>query len=434
MTPSQRFNFTLFPPVPLREDEEGNVESLDHYLSRLGGYLGMSVFAVTRLIANCPVTAGPMFRDLRNRNALIGPGPRTEGCVSSVSAATGVPDLYRGSFLNLSPALTGIGFANCNNSASARKWCPRCYLEWDDDYSFEPLYWAFGALTVCPIHRCQMVSRCARCGSKQNHGAKYSKRRKCRSCLQTLGSQTQVIDVDHYEDWVNLQCVLTARVASTTEAPLRADTFDRYFQRVLARWQEGEPISGYVKASMLNLELRWKKGDRQLKPTMTQYLNFASFHGTSVEEILLSPESAAAEPLIEGARRSFTHFSLRRPLKRTLESLKLAMERLVESDIALLPSASAITSAFEVDLSYVRERMRDVVEKYSTAREQSGKRYSKQELRRAFCCAVSLIRDQGKDTDLFSHDELVTRVAAAARCSEDVAKCATRAGFIAVSS
>lgn len=421
---------TLFPPLSLREDDDGNVESLDHYMVRLADCLGISVAAVFRMLASRSSTGEIPSRDVGNRNAWIGPNPRTADCVSSLIQATGVPDLYRGTFRNLSPILSGIGFANCNSSANARRWCPRCYLEWEDDTSFEPLYWSFGALGKCPIHECKIITRCVTCGSRQMHGAKYSIRRQCRSCLRPLGSTSPRVKTEPYEDWVNRQCIQTARAAATLEHPIPPDTFDRYFTRVLARWSEGEPISRYVKASMNNLEARWRKGDRLLRPTMTQYLNFASFHGSSVEEIMLSPESAAAEPLIEGARQSFTHFSLRRPRKESLVSLKLAMEKLIASDIPLLPSASAITSAFEIDLAYARERMCDAIAAYTSVRNSQGRRYSKQELRRAFCCAVSVLRYQGEAT--VQLDLLARSVSARARCSEDPARSAAQAAIVVV--
>lgn len=421
---------TLFPPLALREDDDGNVESLDHYLVRLADCLGTSVLSVFRMLASRSSAGGLPSRDVANRNAWIGPSPRTAECVSTLIQATGVPDLYRGTFRNLCPILSGIGFANCNASANARRWCPRCYLEWDNDSSFEPLYWSFGAVGNCPIHECKIITRCVNCGSKQMHGAKYTVRRQCRSCLRSLGSTSPRIETEPYEHWVNLQCVQTARAAAALERPIAPDTFDRYFTRVLARWSEGEPVSRYVKASMRNLEARWKKGDRLLRPTMTQYLNFASFHGTSVEEIMLAPESAAAEPLIEGARQSFTHFSLRRPRKESLDSLKLAMEKLIASDIPLLPSASAITSAFEIDLTYARERMCDSVATYTSVRNSQGRRYSKQELRRAFCCAVSILRSQGEAT--VQLDVLARSVSARARCSEDPARSAAQAAIVVV--
>lgn len=263
-------SITLFPPLALREDEEGNVESLDHYLVRLADCLGISVLSVIRMLASRSSSAELPSRDFANRNAWIGPGPRTADCVSSLIQATGVPNLHRGTFRNISLILSEIGFANCNSSANARRWCPHCYLEWDNGSSFEPLYWSFGALSQCPIHHCKIISRCLNCGSKQMHGTKYRARRACRSCRQPLGSRSARVEARPYEHWVNLQCVQTARTASAIDEQIPADAFDRYFSRVLVRWSEGEPITRYVKASMKNLEARWKKGDRLLRPTMTQ--------------------------------------------------------------------------------------------------------------------------------------------------------------------
>lgn len=424
---------TLFPPLALREDDDGNVESLDHYLVRLADCLGISVLSVFRMLASRSSAGGLPSRDVANRNAWIGPSPRTAECVSSLIQATGVPDLYRGTFRNLSLVLSGIGFANCNASANARKWCPRCYLDWEDSSSFEPLYWSFGALSTCPLHRCRMRSRCRHCGCRQHHGSGYRTRRRCRSCLAPLGEPANAIGVADYEAWVDMQCVMTAHAASITERVIAPNNFDLYFERVLARWQEGEPVAAYVKASMSNLQRRWKKGERHLRPTFVQYLNFASFHGTNVDEILLSPDSAAAEPLIEGARNSFTRYTLRRPLIQTLDALREAFDNLLASDIPYLPTAATVCAFFEVDYSYVRERMKDAADSYSNTLVRQGRRHSKQELRRAFACAISLHESNSGASPSRDVEDTLRIISTRARCGIEVATCAHRAAGIALS-
>ena len=425
--------FSLLPPVPLRHDEEGNIESLDHYLSRISGDLGLTPRSISRMLSTAGITGIGTFHGLEKRSAISGLGPRTGAYVAGLSEATGQPDLFRGTFLHLAPALSDVGFANCRSSISWRKWCPRCYLDWDSEKSFEPLVWSFGALSACPAHGCELVTRCHNCGARQPHRTVYSTRRLCSSCGRPLGEQAHRIDINNYDAWVNRQCVLTAQAASVPLMPIPSDTFDRYFARVLDRWAEGETIPGYVRASMSYLLDRWKRGERHLRPTFTQYLNFASFHGTSVEEILLSPESAAAEPLVLGVSSSFALARSRRPRKEAIERVRLAMEKLLASDISHLPSAAAIADAFDVDARYVRERIPDVVANYVEACNRDGRRCTKQELRRAFCFAVAAIREPGFEHSSYELDSLASSVARESASSDDAARCASAAALIALS-
>lgn len=425
--------FTLLPPLELLEDEEGNVESLDHYLARLGHCVGLTLPAMARMLVREPLPPGCALSTRANRSAWIGPGDRVGESVERLGAATGVPDLHRGTFLHISPVLSGVGFANCDSSANARKWCPRCYFDWNNKSSFEPLYWSFGALAFCPVHKCRMLSRCPKCGCRQHHGASYPKRRHCRSCREPLSGLAPPEEVPNYQAWVDRQCVMTAIASSNAHHPVAPDSFDRYFERVLSRWHEGEPIPKYVKASMANLESRWKKGERYLKPTIVQYLNFASFHGTNVDEIILWPESAAAEPLIEGARKSFTHVTLRRPVAATLERLRGALSRLLASDIPELPTAAAICTCFEVEIGYARERMREVVDAYSSVVKMQDRRHSKQALRRAFSCAIALFRENEESSLPKSSTSELRLISAGARCSDEVSRLAHRAAKITLS-
>lgn len=428
MSPSNALSFTLFPPLPLRQDRDGNVESLDHYMVRLADGLGISLLSMGRMLASNLEGEKKSLQIPGSRSAWIGPDARTADHVTLLSIATGVPDLYRGTFRNLSPILSNGGFANCSVSASARKWCPGCYSEWDEGTSFEPLYWAFGPLSQCPIHECRLLTRCLNCGSKQSHGAKYAKRRLCKSCLDPLSFRSPRYQANPFESWINQQCIQTARSASMLRQPLFPDSFDRYFRRVLTRWLEGEPTPRYVRASIRHLWARWDRGERFLRPTMTQYLNFASYHGTSVEEIMLSPESAAAEPLLEGASESFIQFSICRPLNGALESLELALEKLIDSEIPLLPSVPVISGAFDIHMRYVRERMRQALLGYNAVRERQGRRCARHALGRAFCCAVSLIR--AENGSKVNEDELAMYVLMRARCSEEIARCAASAGLV----
>jgi hypothetical protein len=163
---------------------------------------------------------------------------------------------------------------------------------------------------------------------------------------------------------------------------------------------------------------------------MVQYLNFAAFHGTSVEEILVSPETAAAEPLVEGALATFKPYRAFRSIKSTLERLAVALDRLALSQIESLPSASAIVSVFDVLTTDFRVRMPIASRSYALKRMQSGKAYRKSDLRRAFACAVSVLRSAGDDYSGGDMDSVIAIVAARSRSSADIARCGVQAAVI----
>ena len=421
---------TVLPPMPLRSDEDGNFEALDHYLARLAHSVALAPRALSRLLWKASGRQGKCITDMQSRSPWIGPHPMTASCVSILSACTGAQDLWRGTFLRLEGALAGVGFASADESVGGRKWCPTCYDAWDDSVSFEPLYWAIGSLSVCPKHGCLLLSRCIHCGSKQYHGCTYDRRRTCRSCQLSLGHQAPHRHIEAFSFWVNLQAVSVARVASSRPSALPPDTFDRYFTRVLVRWTEGEPIPRYAKASMQNLQSAWSRGERLLKPSITQYLNFAAFHGTSVEEILVSPETAAAEPLVEGALATFSPYQSRRSIKSTLGRVIVALERLVQSDIRFIPSVFTIVSAFDVSATNFRGQYPEATEAYSLSRAASGKAYGKSDLRRAFACAVAVLREKGNRVADSEVDSLISVVATRSRASNEIAQCGVNAARI----
>jgi hypothetical protein len=181
---------------------------------------------------------------------------------------------------------------------------------------------------------------------------------------------------------------------------------------------------------MMTLKHAWSRGKRCLRPSITQYLNFAAFHGTSIEEILVSPETAAAEPLMEGALATFKPYRACRSIKSTMERLAVALDRLALSDIKSLPSATVIASVFDVLSSDFMTRMPAAVGTYRLKRMQSGKEYGKADLRRAFACAVPVLRRAGADCYIDDMDSIVADVAARSRSSADIARCGVQAAII----
>lgn len=430
MNHPQTCRLTLLPPMPLRHDDDGNFEALDHYFTRLADSVALSTRALARLVWRACGEQGRCVVSLQYRSLWIGPNQRTEGAVSMLSACTGVQDLWRGTFLHLQPALGSVGYPSADDSVAGRKWCPNCYDEWDDSTSFEPLHWAVGSLSVCPTHRVALLARCLHCGSTQQQACVYSNRRTCRSCKRSLGHQAPYRAIETFSSWVNLQAVAVAQVASHRFTPIPPDTFDRYFRRVMERWKEGEPIPKYVKTSLRSLQQAWSRGDRLLTPSLTQYLNVAAFHGTSVEEILLSPETAAAEPLVEGALATFSPYLARRPLKSMLEQVENVLLRLLRSDIEFIPSAQEILTVFDVKPGYFERKLPAASRWYSLNRLVFGRAFRKRDLQRAFSCAVAVLRANGNQNVHCDIDAVIATVAERSRSSIQIARCGVQSARI----
>jgi AraC-like DNA-binding protein len=71
-----------------------------------------------------------------------------------------------------------------------RAWCPVCFESWRDASSpvYEPLLWAIGFVSVCPLHQCRLQEYCPHCG--QNSTVLTAKARPgyCYSCRRWLGT------------------------------------------------------------------------------------------------------------------------------------------------------------------------------------------------------------------------------------------------------
>lgn len=421
---------TLFPPEPLRHDGDGNYESLDSYLARLSHLVGLTPRRLIRLISLRADPIAPRFGGTTQRTVLIGPHVETSTFLEMITEATGQDNLYRSTFNSLQPVVASVGFASSVDSASSRKWCPACYLEWNPDTSFEPLYWAIGVASACHLHGVQLSSTCRRCGSSQPQGLGYPRKMFCRCCLTHLGHRGEAPDWDRFSQWLNEQSIRTAQTASSLDLPLPADNFDHYFQRVKERRREGEPIPPVIKGYIRNTSALWDRGQRNLKPTLTQYLNFAAFHGTTVEEILVSPLTAAAEPLIEGSLIFLNGQPGQRHLRPLLARIRAALVCLTNSEIPILPTASALAVAHGISFRYFRDQSRAAVKAYNARRVALGRVHNGRDLKRAFVCSCILIYEHSLDVACADQQTFSAQAGARSRASPEMAEYAFRAALL----
>ena len=424
---------TLFPPEPLRHDGDGNYESLDSYLARLSHLVGLTPRRLIRLISLRADPIAPRFGGTTQRTVLIGPHVETSTFLEMITEATGQDNLYRSTFNSLQPVVASVGFASSVDSASSRKWCPACYLEWNPDTSFEPLYWAIGVASACHLHGVQLSSTCRRCGSSQPQGLGYPRKMFCRCCLTHLGHRGEAPDWDRFSQWLNEQSIQISKTASSLDRPLSADNFDRYFERVRDRRREGEPIPPVIRGYIRNTSILWDQGQRHLKPTLTQYLNFAAFHGTTVEEILLSPSTAAAEPLVEGSLIFLNCQPGQRRLKPLIVRLRAALASLTNSEIPTIPTASALAAAHGISFRYFRDQSRTEVKEYNAKRVARRRVCNGRDLKRAFVCACILINERSLAIAFEERDALSAHVQARSRARSEISQLAVEAALLVCS-
>jgi len=112
-------------------------------------------------------------------------------------------------------------------------WCPICYTEWQEQraYIYQPLFWLFKVVTLCPKHHRLLESHCPHCQKQQSVIALRTRPGHCTQCDQWLGSSLdeklsdQVMEVlTPWQQWV-LQALEELHVASRASGVLQWEPF-----------------------------------------------------------------------------------------------------------------------------------------------------------------------------------------------------------------
>ena len=189
-------HWSIMPPIDLLGLGTAEVESAEHYVSRLSWLTGCMVRRL--LVLASPedlrrrVKTGPVF------TVLCVPSENAWRLVCGLEQLTGTSSIHCGTFSNLRHVLVKTALGRCG---SQRRWCPACYAAWDDDRSYEPLRWRVASATTCSIHGIRLESTCRHCGRPQ-YKISYETRRVCGSCLSPLGHLYGSTNVSRYERWV----------------------------------------------------------------------------------------------------------------------------------------------------------------------------------------------------------------------------------------
>ncbi|MFC0717504.1 TniQ family protein [Luteimonas padinae] len=386
-------NWTALPPLRLRGVETGLVESLDHYALRMADTCGITRPVLVSLLRR---SKGLPADGQHSQYLSSWTGPRSDylKLLEPLAEKSGQSDLFRGTFHNVAEVLGRGGLASRTGRESRRRWCPRCYLDWDDEYSYEPLAWAFNMLAACPIHNVFLEGACRNCGREQSFNRNYSSRRSCMGCDRPLGGKGEVAPLIGEQSWIDARLVRFSHFVARLDESIERATYDVFLTAMLERQEAGEVFPPAIR-QYVNEQLRTRKLRASI-PTITQYLNICAFQGTEIEDLLLAPREAAAMPLF-GWGEDFGRVRFgRRILAPKLLEIGACMEALLaDPSIRLLPMG-LLSRHFGLWGDVVRDNFPDTHRMYVERHAAQMGEFTRVYERAAFECAFHML-DHCKD-------------------------------------
>lgn len=287
---SEGFRWSVLPPVPLLGIGTELVESAEHYAARLAWITGTSI---GQLCSLPPPYEDPWPGKAGVANGFCGPGDVYKPRIRNLETLTGVGTIRCGTFMVLDQVLTRYG---TGVASSMHRWCPQCYLEWDENTSWEPLIWRIELITTCPKHDCELVDTCHVCRSGQWLPATYQHRRRCHRCRASLGRRGQQTERHGYYRWAQWQlCDLVRMCATPGEPPVSA--------LAIRTFVDGMPHiplrSAEFPWGVSNALMRAKVHPRRQRASLETIVNLCGLQGVRMTDMLRDPVGAASKPLLD---------------------------------------------------------------------------------------------------------------------------------------
>lgn len=382
-------NWTPLPPLPLRRNEaSGTTESLYHYALRMSDICGVSIYLLASILKNEAGEQGARM-SAQYMSSWIGPRSHYKGLMESLMKLTGQPDLYRGTFHNVAGVLGRQGLSTRDGREHQRRWCPRCYLEWDEGTSFEPLHLAFSQLSICPIHGVLLEGRCSQCGAAQSFLRSYASRRNCQACRCPLGHSGEWRELEAFPRWVDGVLRRFGCYVSALDDPIPEMRIEVFMAGLHKRILSGERLPPAVRGYLWN-RVNSRRRHNAL-PTLTQYLNLCAFQGCEIGDILERPEEVSSAFLFDRAD-GFTQVPLRRrDIQGNLAMIGSCMDRLC-SDAEVLPPLALLCREFGVWADVVREHYPDLHHRYRSRYLAQNGEFSRTHVKRALERALQVVK------------------------------------------
>ncbi len=258
-------------------------ESLTGYINRLGWthHISPRAFAAEMILPHVktdlglPLPAAAMF-GAHEAMSLNGTGPLASAGGALLKHLTMRTDLH---LLTL-PWWVG----NLPRRGQLRKtpaWCPSCLAEWRTQARplYQPLFWMFHIVTLCPCHRSPLVDRCPCCQKRQMILATHQTQPgECTSCGTFFGEASRGVSgqPDHeqlvWQGWV-ISVLEELLTASQAYGQLQWEPFFGHLATYLKEQQAYSKLAQVTGITRQALH-RWVNTDDSYIPTLQTLLKF----------------------------------------------------------------------------------------------------------------------------------------------------------------
>ncbi len=185
-------------------------------------------------------------------------------------------------------------------------WCAACYTAWSEQHLllYQPQLWMFQAVTLCPTHQTQLVSRCPACQKYQSVIALGTGPGHCTQCDTWLGAVPESVsdqETIHWQRWV-IRSLEELRRACMSCEPL---SWKPFFANLAAGVREKGALPKLAGLTGMDLgvlsDLTGHAG-RRYTPTLEAILDFS--HLCAITPLQMMRDPHALSQAIQDEQRS----------------------------------------------------------------------------------------------------------------------------------
>lgn len=392
--------WTLLPRLDLRGVGTCMVESIEHYIGRLCWLAGVGRPTLLKMVDWDEVR---VEREHRRTGYSSQCAP---DYLPELIVLTGQEQLPYGCLWKLREVLSLRSFGRPRRT---RRWCPTCFLEWDEARSAEPTIFQIDICRVCPVHGCALIVACQACGSGQQFGRRFDTRMNCHQCDEPLGFRAEFYKLPELDAWAQREIEAVVTYCSTPGEPsVDPGAFHQYVDALERNATEDGATSPLLS------QIRAARGRVQsnTRPSLRLLLNFAALQGVSVMDILHRPLEAATRPLLDRwAEQSLLPLDMGSFRYRGTEAMKLCQKLLRLSKVVFIPPLKFMMRDLGVSAESLREHRLHIYREYRSRYEKQGgssERYANEQV---FKAAVKMLDGQPLPLDRLTRWRLRCQIA-----------------------
>lgn len=390
--------WTELPPLALRGVGTSEVESLQYYFERMVLTTGAPAKCLRQYINS--LAQGKCGSYSRFHLIVDSLAQRR---IEQFERLTGVDTLRYGTLWALSDVLS----PNCSMyGAHRRRWCPRCYEDWEEGRSYEPLAWNIDLLSDCPKHGCRLEYACSNCKNFQRDTSRSWRRRICRVCGSSLATGAVWRKRPPFVEWVDKQVLELVEFCATPRTqPMPWSDYVTFASGVRSNARHGERLKRSLRLLLHSVDqkARWLTS----RPSIRTLINLCSLQGCSMSELLNAPREASGPLLLD-----FWSDLDRMPLPRAIQAQSVyvavrCLEEVISASLEYLPPLDLLLSPFNIRDTAVRDAFSGPYDRYEASYIAQESPSQLASLRRAYLFAVCT-REAATESDRV---EIITEIA-----------------------